>query len=79
MHYNMEVINNLNIEFVFIVVNITKYPTHIDAGILLLNSNPDSYCCPGCAEQAQNWFLNSLRIKSPQKADLRKALRNSVV
>ena len=54
MYYNIEMINNINIEFIVIVFNITQYPTCNDAGILLLNSDPDSHFCPGCAEQAQN-------------------------
>ena len=54
MCYNIEVINNLNIEFIVIVVNRTQYPTRNDAGILVLNSDPDLHLCPGCAEQAQN-------------------------
>ena len=59
MYYNIEVINDFNIEFIFIAVNRTQYPTYNDAGILVLNSNP---------EQAQNWFFNLLKIKSPQQA-----------
>ena len=45
----------------------------------MLNSDPDSYFFPGCAEQAQNWFLNSLKIKSPQQASLGKLLHNTAV
>ena len=37
--------------------------------MLVSNSNPDSRFCPGCAEQAQNRFLNLLKIKSPQQAN----------
>ena len=43
MYYNIEVINNLNIEFTIIVVNRTQYPTRNDTGILMLNSDPDSH------------------------------------
>ena len=56
MYSNIEVINNLNIEFIFIVFNITQYPNCNDAVILVLKSDPDSHFCPGCAEQAQNLF-----------------------
>ena len=54
MYYNIEVIININIEFIVIVVNITQYPIRNNACILVLNSDPDSNFCPGCAEQAQN-------------------------
>ena len=54
MHYNIEVVNNLNIEFIVIVVNRTQYPTRNDAGMLVLNSDPYSHFFPGYAEQAQN-------------------------
>ena len=33
------------------------------AVILVLNSHPDSHFGPGCSEQAQNGFLNYLKIK----------------
>ena len=56
-----------------------KSPTRKSAGILVLNSNTNSHFCPGCAEQAQYWFLNSLKIKSPQKENPRRLLRNAVV
>ena len=32
----------------------TASPTRNDAGISVLNRNPDSHFFPGCAEQAQN-------------------------
>ena len=54
MYYNIEVINNIHIEFIVIVVNRTQYPTRNEAGILVLNIDPDSHFPPGCAEQAQN-------------------------
>ena len=40
---------------------------HNYADILVLNSNSDSKFCPGCADQAQNWFWDLLKIKSPQQ------------
>ena len=43
MYYNIEVISNINIEFIVIVVNRTQYPTYNNAGILVLNSDPDSH------------------------------------
>ena len=52
MYYNIEFINNLDINFIFIVVSRTQYPTHNDTSILMLNSNRGSYFFPGCAEQA---------------------------
>ena len=55
------------------------YPTRNDAGILVLNSDSESHFCPGCAEQAQNWFWNPLKIKSPQQANPGKLSRNAVV
>ena len=79
MYYNIEVINNINIKFIVIVVNKTQYLTRNDAGILMLNSDPDSHFCPGCAEQTQNLFWNSLKIKSPQQGNLVKLSRNAVV
>ena len=68
MYYNIEVINNLNIEFIAIFVNRTQNLTRKNTGTLVLNSNPGSHFFPGCSEQAQNWFWNSLKIKSPQQA-----------
>ena len=41
MYYSIEVINNLNIEFIVIFVNIAHYLTHNDADILILSSGPD--------------------------------------
>ena len=79
MYYNIEVIININIEFIVIVVNITQYPIRNNACILVLNSDPDSHFYPGCAEQAQNWFLNLLKIKYPQQANTGKFSRNAVV
>ena len=35
-----------------------QYTTRNNAGILVLNSDPDSHFFPSYAEQAQNWFLN---------------------
>ena len=69
MYYNIEVINNINIEFIVIFVNRTQYPTCNDVGILVLNSNPDLHFRPGCAEKAQNWFWNLLKIKFPQQGN----------
>ena len=54
MYYNIEVINNLNMEFIIIVINRMHYMNRNDAGILVLNSDSDSRFCPGCAEQGQN-------------------------
>ena len=45
----------------------------------MLNRSPNSHFCPGCDEQAQNWFWNLFRIKSPQQANLWKLSRNAVV
>ena len=56
-----------------------KYPTHNDAGILVSNSDYDSNFSSGCAEQAQNLFWNSLKIKSPQQENPEKLSRNAVV
>ena len=54
MYHNTEVINNLNMEFIVIVVKRTQYPIRNDTGILMLNRDPDSHFFPGRAEQAQN-------------------------
>ena len=43
MYYTIEVINNINIEFIIIVFNRTQYPTCNNTGILMLNSDPDSH------------------------------------
>ena len=43
MYYNIEVINNLNVDFIFIGTNRTQYLNRNDAGILVLNSDPDSH------------------------------------
>ena len=43
MYYNIEVINHINIEFIVIVFNRTQYLNRNDAGILVLNSDPDSH------------------------------------
>ena len=42
MYYNIEVINNINIDFIVIVVNRTHYMTHKNEGMLVLNSDPAS-------------------------------------
>ena len=79
MYYNIKVINNLNIDFIVVVVNITQYPTCNDAGVLVFNSDPDSHFFPGFPDQAQKWFWNSLKIESPQQENLGKLLCNTVV
>ena len=43
MYYNIEVINNLHIQLIAIVVNITQYLTCNNTGILILSSNTDSH------------------------------------
>ena len=45
----------------------------------MLNSDPDSHVFPGCAEQTQNWFWNSRKIKSPQESNPGKLLCNAVL
>ena len=79
MNYNIELINNLNIDFIVIIFTAMQSPTRNAAGILVLNSDPDSYFFPSCAQQAQKWFLIDLKIKSPQQANPVKLLRNAVV
>ena len=44
-----------------------QYPTCNDAGILVLNSNPDSHSFPGCAEQAQTDFEIISKSNLPSK------------
>ena len=60
-------------------LTITQSPALESAVILVLNSNPDYYFYLECSEQAQNWFWNSLKMKSPQQANPVKLTRNSVV
>ena len=55
----------------------TQHPTLKGTGILVLKINPDYHFSPRCAEQAQHWFWNSLKIKYPQQAN--PVPRNSVV
>ena len=74
VYYNIEVVHNINIDFIVIK---TQSLTHNTAGILVLNSYPGSHFCPGCSDQAQNWFWNSLKIKSPQKANPVNLSRNT--
>ena len=64
MYYNIEFINNLDIKFIVIVVKITQYLTRNDAGILVLNRNPDSHFCPGCADFEISSKLNLLSKKN---------------
>ena len=47
-----------------------QYLTRNDAGILVLNRDTASHFCPGCDEQAQNWFWNLLKISIPSKQTL---------
>ena len=54
LYYGIEVINNPNIDLIFIIVTRMQSTTRNTAGILVLKSNPASHFCPGCAEQAQN-------------------------
>ena len=67
MYYNIKFINDINIDFIDIISTRMQSPIRNGAGILVLNSNPDSQFCPGCAEQVQNCFWNSLKIKSTQQ------------
>ena len=41
VYYDIEFVNNLNIELIFIIVNIIQYLSRNAAGILLLYSDPD--------------------------------------
>ena len=52
VYYNTEAINNINIDFIVIIVTRMQSPTRNAAGILVLCSDPDSHFFPGCAEQA---------------------------
>ena len=79
MYYNIEVINNLNIYFIVIIMNRIKYMICNDAGILVLKSGPDSHFFPGRVKQAQSWFWDSLKIKSPQQANVGNLSRNTIV
>ena len=45
----------------------------------MLNSDPNSHFSPDYAEQAQNRFWNSLKIKSPQQENLGKLSHNTVI
>ena len=54
--YDIEVINNLNIDFIAIGITRTQSPTHNAAGILMSNSDPDLHFCPGSAKRARNRF-----------------------
>ena len=54
VYYNIEVINNLNIDVIVIIVARIQFTTCNNAIILVLNIYPDSSFCPGCVEQAQN-------------------------
>ena len=70
MHHKIKVFTNLNIDFIVIVLHRIQSQTINVEGILVLNSDPDSNFCPGCAEQTQNLFWNEPRIKSPQYENL---------
>ena len=41
MYYDIEVTNNLNKEFIIIIIKRTQYTIQNDTGILMLNSDPD--------------------------------------
>ena len=56
----------------------TQFPIRKGSGISVINSNPDSHCCPDCAEKVQNWLWNLLKIKPPQKNNLGKLSRNAL-
>ena len=43
MYYNIELTNNHNIGFIVIIVTIIQSSTRNAAGILVSNSDPDSY------------------------------------
>ena len=77
VYHNIDVINNVNIDFIVIVVTWMQSPICNAAGILVFNSDPDYHFCPGRAKQEQNLFWNSLKIKSPQQASLGKLSWNA--
>ena len=79
LHYNIEFINQINIEFIVNATTRMQYTTHNAAGILVLDIDPDSHFCSGCVEQAQNWFWNSVKIESPQKTNPGKLSHDAVV
>ena len=53
MYYSIEVIINLNKEFIVLIVNRMQYPNRDNAGVLVLKIDTDSHFFLGCAEQAQ--------------------------
>ena len=68
MYFNIYRIGALSI-----TIPRTQYPTRKYAGILVFNRYTDSYFCLGCADQEQNWFLDLLKIKTTQQANLGKS------
>ena len=68
VYYNIEVINNLNIKFIFIATTRTHYLTHNYEDILVPRINGDFHFCIDYDEQAWTWFWNLLKIKSPQQS-----------
>ena len=67
MYYNIEVINDPDIEFIDIAVTRTESQNCKGTGIFVLNSNPCSYFFPGCAEQAQTDFEIRFKSNLPSK------------
>ena len=79
MYYNIEITNNLNIDFIDIVFTIIQYLTCNAAEILVFNSDTNSHFCTGYDEQAQELFWNSLKTKSHQQVNQEKLFRNAVL
>ena len=56
MYYTIEVINDLNIDFIVIIATRMQSPNRNSVGILVFSGDPYLHFLPGCSEQAQNLF-----------------------
>ena len=78
MYYNIEVINNININFIVIVVTRTQSPTRNVSGISVLNNDPDSRFVLAVSSQRKTDFKFA-QIEYPQKANPRKLWQNKLI
>ena len=78
MYYNIEVFNNLNIYFIVIIVNRTKYLTPNYACILMLNSDPDLHFVLAVLSKCKTDFEICSKLNLLIK-QTRKFLRHTII
>ena len=77
MYYNIKVIGDINIQVIVIVISITQSSACNDAGILVLNRNPDYNFFLDVLIKPKTDFKISSESNLPNKSTQAKLLQNA--